>query len=71
MLQSDIEGLSAEQIKDQFALPFLPTHVVDVHASGLSARVGIAAPNFGQNGGRMQIQLIDRGGRFVNARPLE
>jgi len=33
MLKSDIEGLTPEQIKDKFALSFMPTHICDVKPS--------------------------------------
>jgi len=72
MRESDIVGLSAEQIKDRYALPRLPALIQDVDVpSGVRMRACTAARVVDTkgvvekdavwgNGGGPQLQLIDR-----------
>ena len=57
---SQIRGMTAEQIKEVLALPYLPTDFtyVDVPV-GTMLRVGRVAPTFGV-GGALQVQLMQR-----------
>lgn len=60
MKKSDIEGLSASQIKDRFAIPMdgLPNRIVDVSIpSGIKLRTGKAASTSGGNGGGIQFEI--------------
>jgi hypothetical protein len=60
MEASEIEGLTALQIKQKFALPFLPDKIAiaDIPA-GTTVRIGVAGPNnFAANGGGgMQVEI--------------
>lgn len=61
MKKSDIQGLTALQIKEKFALPNIPTHISDVSVpAGTNMRVGITAPNFGHAGGSTQFEITER-----------
>jgi hypothetical protein len=70
MLKSDIEGLTPAQIQTKFALENLPNRIVDVNATGMSARVGTVAENFGHAGEVTQIELLEYGATFTNPSPL-
>jgi hypothetical protein len=72
MLKKDVEGLTAEQIQEKWALENTPTHMVDGDATELEARVGVAGKNFGKDGGGTQVELIGKGERatFTNPRPI-
>ena len=41
MREDDIIGLTPEEIKDKFALPYTPTHVVDVKIGNIIIRTGV------------------------------
>jgi RHS repeat-associated protein len=62
MKASEIKGLSAEQIKDKFSLPSLPTKISDVSVpSGTNIRTGVAGKIDGWgNGGGTQVEVLDR-----------
>ncbi|MBB3391050.1 filamentous hemagglutinin [Rhizobium sp. BK275] len=61
MRQSDIEGLTPQQIADKFALPEIPTGVTSIQPpAGIRIRTGEVNPNFGRPGGGTQFQLLDR-----------
>jgi len=59
MRESDVIGLSAQQIKNKFALEHLPTHKVDVTVpKGVTMDTGIAGPINGWGaGGMTQFQI--------------
>lgn len=62
MRPEDIQGLTAQQIMDKFALPELPQYVSDVYIpAGTRVRVGIVAeqPGWGR-GGSIQYELQER-----------
>jgi filamentous hemagglutinin len=54
MNKSDIEGLNAVEMQQKYALPGVPTHMVDVDpALGTNVNVGGASGNtYGAGGGR-------------------
>ena len=58
---SQIRGMTAEQIQQALALPYLPADFsyVDVPV-GTLIRVGRVGPNFGGVGGALQVQLMQR-----------
>lgn len=76
MKTEDLKGLSPEQVKEKYALPELPTNIVDVEVkAGTRLRMGVAGSveNWGSGGG---IQFDTVGKRldkkcFKNARTLE
>lgn len=73
---SDVEGLTASQIRDKLALPQLPTHVSDVIVpAGARLRIGQAAPQPGWGaGGGVQVRVESVGGaqmQFLNRRPIQ
>ena len=74
MKQSDLAGLSPSQIKDKFALEFVPDKIVDVNVpSGTNLRTGKVAPRpNGTSGGKIQFELKDRiaSSNFTNIRDL-
>jgi hypothetical protein len=70
MLRKDVIGLSPQQIQQKWALPEVPTDICDVEAAGIPARVGIAGENNFGKGGNVQVELLQRGARFSNARPI-
>ena len=41
MREKDIIGLTPEEIKDKYALPYTPTHVVDVKIGSVTIRTGV------------------------------
>jgi len=70
MQRRDVQGLTPSEIKDKWALPEVPDLICDVEATGLRSRVGIAGENaFGQ-GGKIQVELLERGAKFTNPRPI-
>lgn len=74
MPESEISGLTPQQIQDKFALPQIPTQITEVNVpSGTIVRIGEAGdvPGWGRGGG-IQIQLMDRIpiGSYVNQRPF-
>ncbi|WP_346353376.1 hemagglutinin repeat-containing protein [Azotosporobacter soli] len=74
MKASDIEGLTAKQIQDKFALPNTPRYMCDVKLdAGTHVRVGEVNPLEGWgNGGGTQYDLIGkRVGNFTNERLLD
>ena len=75
MRAEEIEGLTAEQIQDRFALPELPTYASDVHVPvGTRIRVGrVGAQNGWGAGGAIQYELQTRlpQSAFRNMRPIE
>jgi hypothetical protein len=62
MQASDVQGLTAQQIKDKFALPELPTLISEVSVpNGTRVRVGEVAPQDGWGaGGATQFELLER-----------
>lgn len=63
MRATDIQGLTPLQIQQKFALPTIPTHVVDVTVpQGFRMGAGIVAPNSyaRAGGGGVQFQALDR-----------
>lgn len=73
MNYEEIQGLSSQQIKDKFALPYEPTHICDVELpAGTEVRFGIAneVPEWGLGGG-LQFDLMGQYfDSFGNFRPL-
>lgn len=61
MRKEDIEGLTAQQIKDKFALPELPKYVSDVHVpKGTRMVVGTVAEQKGWGrGGAIEYETKD------------
>ncbi|TCV82883.1 two-partner secretion domain-containing protein [Sulfurirhabdus autotrophica] len=74
MRPEDIEGLSAQQIKDKFALPALPSFVSDVRVpAGTRIRKGmVALPPEATGGDVVQYELFKRlpNDAISNQRPL-
>lgn len=85
MLASEVRGLTAAQVRDKFALPALPTNVVQVVVpTGYALYTGIAAPIAGWgDGGGLQNRAMNTkppagiaadgflpAGSFVNAQAL-
>lgn|GEM_PF-3662668 len=74
MRKEDIIGLTPEQIKDKFALKYVPKYVADVKLpADTKIRISEAneIPGWGKGGGT-QIDLLDeRVGEFFNPRSLE
>lgn len=61
MKESDVAGLTPEQIKTKFALPQVPTHISKVTVpAGTTIRVGHTGENFGALGGGVQFELLDK-----------
>ncbi len=68
----EIEGLTPTQIKDKFALPYEPTHIIDVTLpAGSEVRFGIAGkiPEWGKGGG-IQFDLMGEMAEFGEKRKL-
>ncbi|MBN2841922.1 MAG: RHS repeat-associated core domain-containing protein [Sedimentisphaerales bacterium] len=62
MRSKDVQGLTAEQIKDRFALPALPKFISNVYVpQGTLIRAGKvnAVEKFGGNGGAYQYELLN------------
>jgi len=74
MKQSNLVGLTPVQIKDKFALNFVPNKIVDVNVpSGTNLRIGKVAPRpNGTSGGKIQFELKDQisSSNFTNIRDL-
>jgi hypothetical protein len=61
MKPEDIRGYSPRQIHEKFALPDLPTHFSEVTIpEGTNMRMGIAAPNFGNEGKGIQFEILEK-----------
>jgi len=59
--KSDLLGKTTRQIKDQFALPYEPTHVVDIKLNaGFRFQAGTSGPNAFGSGGREQFLTLDQ-----------
>jgi filamentous hemagglutinin len=73
MRQSDIDGLTPQQIADRFALPEVPTGITSVRPpAGTRIRTGEVNENFGRPGGGTQFQLVDRvDDGWADVRPLQ
>lgn len=73
MRAEDIQGLTAKEIQDKFALPYTPKFIADVNlAEGTVIRTGIVNPLFGHKGGGTQFDLKgQRIGDFGNERSIE
>ncbi|MCX7920512.1 MAG: fibronectin type III domain-containing protein [Clostridia bacterium] len=75
MKKEDIVGLTAEQIKDKYALPTLPKYITDVEIPAeTKLRIGEANPLPGWgSGGGTQIDMMGQfnfGEKFLNPREL-
>ncbi len=74
MRESDIQGLTPQQIQDKFDLPEIPSHIVDVTPpEGTRIRTGtVNSGNFGGDGGSTQFELLEEidDDLFVNPRRL-
>ena len=73
MQEHEIEGLTADEIKEKFSLPEEPTYVSDVDVpEGTSVRTGTVAENFDGERGATQFELQDRidSENFHNQRKL-
>ena len=74
MREKDIIGLTPEEIKDKFALPYTPTHVVDVKIGNITIRTGIVKEV--ESWGKGKGQQFDTNGtrlneeQFVNEREI-
>lgn len=64
MREDDIIGLTLEEIKDKFALPYTPTHVVDVKIGNIIIRTGVVKEVDGWGKG----QQFDTNGTRLNER---
>lgn len=74
MKQSDLEGLTPEEIQDKFALPQKPIKICDVTIpAGTTMRTGLCNPLEGWGkGGGVQFDLMgQRVGKFDNERDLQ
>lgn len=69
--RNEVTGLTPKQIQDKLALPYLPTHVSEVDPQQTEVISGIAAPNFGMQGGGVQLFLTNRGATFSNSQLLQ
>ena len=74
MREEDIVGLTPEEIKDKFALPYTPTHVVDVKIGNITIRTGVVKEIEGWGKGKGQ-QFDTNGTRlneeqFINEREI-
>ena len=74
MREKDIIGLTPEEIKDKFALPYTPTHIVDVKIGNITIRTGIVKEV--ESWGKGKGQQFDTNGtclneeQFVNEREI-
>ena len=72
MREKDIIGLTPEEIKDKYALPYTPTHVVDVKIGNIIIRTGVVkevdgwwkGQQFDTNGTRLNER------QFINEREI-
>ncbi|MBQ2644660.1 hypothetical protein IJG14_03700 [bacterium] len=74
MKQSDVEGLTPEEIQDKFALPATPVKICDVTIpAGTKMRTGLCNPLKGWgSGGGVQFDLMgQRVGNFDNERDIQ
>jgi hypothetical protein len=74
MKAEDIKGLSAEEIRDKFALPAIPKYIVDVKIkAGTKIRSGITneVDGWGAGGGIQYDLMGQRVGEFYNERVLK
>ena len=74
MREKDIIGLTPEEIKDKYALPYTPTHVVDVKIGSVTIRTGVVKEVEGWGKGKGQ-QFDTNGTRlsekqFINEREI-
>ena len=74
MREKDIIGLTPEEIKDKYALPYTPTHVVDVKIGSVTIRTGVVKEVDGWGKGKGQ-QFDTNGtrlneGQFINEREI-
>ena len=74
MREKDIIGLTPEEIKDKYALPYTPTHVVDVKIGSVIIRTGVVKEVEGWGKGKGQ-QFDTNGTRlsekqFINEREI-
>ncbi|VVH59155.1 hypothetical protein BSPCLSOX_1181, partial [uncultured Gammaproteobacteria bacterium] len=61
MRQSDIKGLTPQQIADKFALENVPTGITSIKPpKGVKIRTGKVNENFDRPGGGTQFQLLDK-----------
>jgi hypothetical protein len=59
MYADDIAGLTPQQIQNKFALPYTPTHMVDVAIpQGTQIRYGYANSLYGNEGGGLQFDFM-------------
>lgn len=75
MKQADLDGLSPVQIKDKFALDFVPDKILAVNVPpDFTLRTGKVAPrpSIGTTGGKTQFELRQNlaSSNFVNDRSL-
>ena len=74
MREKDIIGLTPEEIKDKYALPYTPTHVVDIKIGSVTIRTGVVKEVEGWGKGKGQ-QFDTNGTRlsekqFINEREI-
>jgi filamentous hemagglutinin len=61
MKEKDIKGLTPKQIKDKYALPEEPTHIIKVKPpKGTKMRTGEANKNFDGKGGGQQFETLEK-----------
>ncbi len=71
MKESDIKGLTPQQIADKFALENVPTGITSVKPpAGTKIRTGKVNKNFGRSGGGTQFQLLDEIKGWGNVTPF-
>ena len=74
MREKDIIGLTPEEIKDKYALPYTPTHVVDVKIGSVTIRTGVVKEVEGLGKGKGQqfdtnrTRLSEK--QFINEREI-
>jgi hypothetical protein len=57
-IAKEIEGLTAKQIQEKFALPYIPKYkAIATFGSGSKLRLGITNKNYGFGGGGLQFDL--------------